>query len=360
MSRRHRNRLEPTNPILKQSVGDVIGEAARAQRNVGLNMRGQPALSGDALADMLDDAHKGLAVDAWPAPPPRHEPEPVAAPEDTANWPMPVAEFRKQHFLHSGDVVLTTKLGSFFSFLNRKIDSSDFAHAALVFATPDADIGIDESYLIETTFSGVELAAFGEIVEPTKVYEDTGRPPEYIVGIKRLEHPWTTPALRAMVSGRMLRFLNVDDYDYSMLAALAARHTQFWFNLRSLLFGRAPSLAEYVRKRRSYAPAEFICSGFVQFAFVDMVREAVERGLVSGDIAEEAWRQVIFADWVGHDTTMEDLMGVRPIELARSDRLSWKYLVYGGEVHRISEAEQVDDLLAQIRKERKQRAARNA
>jgi len=359
MSRRHRDRPEPTNPILKQSVGDVIGEAARAQRDVGLNERSQPAPA-EALAEVLDDAHKGPAVDAWTAPPPRHEPEPAVTAEDTANWPMPVAEFRKGDFLHSGDVLLTTKLGSFFSFLNRHFDSSDFAHSALVFATPHADIGIAESYLIETTFSGVELAAFGEMIEPKKVYEDTGRPPEYIVGIKRLEHPWTTPALRAMVSGRMLRFLNVDDYDYSMLAALAARHTRFWFNLRSFLFGRAPSLAEYVRRRRSYAPAEFICSGFVQFAFVDMVREAIEQGLIPRDLAEEAWRDVIFADWIRHHTTMEDLMGVRPIELARSDRLAWKYLVYGGEVHRVSGTEEVDDLLARIRKERKQRAARNA
>ncbi len=283
---------------------------------------------------------------------------PAKAPDsaDQFEWPMPLEDFRKGNFLHSGDVVLTSKMGSFFSLLNRLIDSSDFAHTALVFATPRSEIGLDDSYVIETTFGGVELGAFGEFVAPCEVYPDTGRPPEYIVGIKRLEQPWATPQVRAMVSGRMLRFLDMDNYDFSMLAALASRNTHFWFRLRSLLLGRAPSLGEYLR-RGGYAPAEFICSGFVQFAFVDMVREALERGHIPTHLAEQAWRDVVFAPWVDHDTTMEDLMGVRPLELARTDRLAWKYLVYGGQVHRVDSIDDVDALLKRIRKEVGERAA---
>jgi len=334
MSRRKQQRPTVANPIFKKSLGDVISEAAKAGQDAPVERGAAPP--GEALAAPAED------------------------PADKASWPMPVSEFRKGQYLHSGDVVLTTKLGSLFSFFNRVLDASDFAHAALVFATPHSDIGVDESYLLETTFGGVELDAFGEIVEPTKVYEDTGRPPEYIVGIKRLAHPWATPQIRAMVSGRMLRFLDIDDYDFSMLAALAARHTHFWFKVRSILFGRAPSLGEYLRGGGKYAPAEFICSGFVQFAFVDMVREALERGLLPVDDAGQAWRDVAFAPWVNSDTTMEDLMGVRPIELAESDGLAWKYLVYGGMVHRVDSMDDVNAMLTRIRKERKARAAREA
>jgi len=334
MSRRKQQRQTVANPIFKKSLGDVMSEAARAAQDATAMPASSPP--GEALAAPAED------------------------PAEDASWPMPVSEFRKRHFLHSGDVVLTTKLGSLFSFFNRVLDASDFAHAALVFATPHSDIGVDDSYLLETTFGGVELDAFGEIVEPTNVYEDTGRPPEYIVGIKRLAHPWATPQIRAMVSGRMLRFLDVDDYDYSMLAALAARHTHFWFKVRSLLFGRAPSLGEYLRGGGKYAPAEFICSGFVQFAFVDMVREALERGLLPVDDAGQAWRDVAFAPWVNGDTTMEDLMGVRPTELAQSDGLTWKYLVYGGMVYRVDDMDEVNAMLTRIRKERKARAARQA
>jgi len=342
MSRRSQQRPTVVNPIFKKSVGDVMDEAATVRRARG--PAEAPAPDAESAAEILHPVEAPAKPD----------------PADTAEWPMPVEDFRKGDFLHCGDVVLTSRMGSFFSFLSRKIDSSDFAHTALVFATKQSNIGIDDSYVIETTFGGVELGAFGEFVAPSKVYSDTGRPPEYIVGIKRLDQPWANPQMRAMVSGRMLRFLDVEDYDYSMLAALAARHTQFWFKVRSFLFGRAPSLGEYLRRGIRYAPAEFICSGFVQFAFIDMVREALERGHIPPETADDAWRSVVFAPWVEQDTTMEDLMGVRPLELAKTDRLDWKYLVYGGMVHRVDSTEEVDALIKRIRKEGKARAARQA
>ncbi len=356
MSRRQQDRPTVANPIFKQSVRDVIEKAARERREFAHHAEEEVFPQYETVGEPAG-AHPTSAES-----PAIHEtPEPAAQTDDAAaSWPMPVSEFRKGHYLHSGDVVLTTKLGSLFSFFTRALHESDFAHAAMVFATRHSDIGVDESYLIETTFGGVELSAFGEIVEPTKVYPDTGRAPEYIVGIKRLEQPWASPKLRAMVSGRMLRFLDIDRYDYSMLAALASRHTHFWFKWRSLLFGRAPSLGEHVRRRRVYSPAEFICSGFVQFAFVDMVREAVERGHIDGELAERIWPDILLAPWVNHDTTMEDLMGVRPIELAQSDKLAWKYLIYGGEVYLVSDNETVDAQLDRIRKERKERAKREA
>ncbi|MFP3921734.1 MAG: hypothetical protein ACLFU3_08530 [Dichotomicrobium sp.] len=338
MSRRSTDRPTVANPIFKKSLGDVMGEAARKRHDARGN--GEPSPAATDSVEVLQD---------------------VAAPEaDDTRFPMPVEDFRAGDYLHCGDVVLASRMGSFFSFLTRRIDSSDFAHTALVFATKRSEIGLDDSYVIETTFGGVELGAFGELVAPTKIYSDTGRPPEYIVGIKRLERPWATPQVRAMVSGRMLRFLDIEDYDFSMLAALASRHTHFWFKLRSLLFGRAPSLGEYLRSGSRYSPAEFICSGFVQFAFIDMVREALERGHIADDLADDAWRDVVFAPWVGENTTMEDLMGVRPLELAETDRLAWKYLVYGGVVHRVDTTEDVDTLVAQIRKDARERARREA
>jgi len=339
MSRRAQQQPTVVNPIFKESVGDVMSKAERARRDLPASQV-PPQPEAEAAAEILES----------------EPPEPA----DDGPWPKPVDAFRKGNFLHCGDVVLTSKMGSFFSFLTRTLDSSDFAHTALVFATRHSDIGIDDSYVIETTFGGVELGAFGEFVAPSKVYSDTGRPPEYIVGIKRLEQPWATPQVRAMISGRMLRFLDVDDYDYSMLAALAARHTQFWLKLRTFVFGRAPSLGEYLRRGIRYSPAEFICSGFVQFAFIDMVREALERGYIPAETAAEAWRSVVFAPWVHEKTTMEDLMGVRPIELARSEHLAWKYLVYGGMVHKVDSTDEVDALLTDIRQRAKKGAAEAA
>lgn len=218
---------------------------------------------------------------------------PAEAVEDIpeAEWPMPVEQFRQGHYLEPGDIVLSTRLESFFSFLVKHIDKSDFAHAALTFVTPRYFAGVDRSYLIEATFSGVDLRAFSEIVAPTKVYKDTKEPPRYVVGIKRLESDWFTQAMRPMISGRMLRFIKDDDYNFSLLAALAMNRSKFFFRMRDRLFGKAPTISDYLKRTQKFAPVEFICSGFVQFAYVDMVRSALEMDLLPPHIGRDISRR---------------------------------------------------------------------
>jgi hypothetical protein len=280
--------------------------------------------------------------------------ETAATPEpQDASWPMPVDQFQYGHFLEPGDIVLSTRLESFFSFLMSSFDDSRFAHAALTFITPRHYAGVDRSFLIEATFSGVDLGAFSEIVAPTKVYKDTRETPRYVVGIKRLETDWFTPEMRPMVSGRMLRFIKDDDYNFALLAALAANRSNFFFKLRDKLFGRAPTITEFLRRGKRFAPVDFICSGFVQFAYVDMVRSAVESGLLSYHDIEQAKQDVFFAPWVDRTCSMESLMAVKPRELASSPNLKWKYLIYGGQAHKVSSDEEVNEIFKQINEERK-------
>jgi hypothetical protein len=277
----------------------------------------------------------------------------IAAPQPAdAEWPMPVKEFKSGYFLEPGDVVLSTRLESFFSFLVRRFDNSRFAHAALTFVTPRHYPGVDRSYLIEATFSGVDLGAFSEIVAPTKVYADTKDKPRYVVGIKRLETDWFKPDMRPMVSGRMLRFIKDDDYNFSLLAALASNRSSAFFRMRDKLFGRAPTVTEFLRRSKQFAPVEFICSGFVQFAYVDMVRAALERDLLPLDAAEQACSEVFFAPWVSTQSSMEELMAVKPLDLASSSKLKWKYLIYGGLVHKVANDDDVHRLFEKINAEK--------
>jgi hypothetical protein len=50
---------------------------------------------------------------------------------------------------------------------------------------------------------------------------------------------------------------------------------------------------------------------------------------------------------------MEELMAVKPRDLAASDRLQWKYLIYGGEVHKVSTEQEVNDFFSKVNAERK-------
>ena len=78
--------------------------------------------------------------------------------------------------------------------------------------------------------------------------QDTREKPRYVVGIKRLETDWFTPEMRPMVSGRMLRFIKDDDYNFALLAALATNRSSFFFRLRDSLFGRAPTIADFLER----------------------------------------------------------------------------------------------------------------
>jgi hypothetical protein len=289
------------------------------------------------------------AVGSWGMP----APIVAAPPPEEGTWPMPVAEFRHGHYLEPGDILLTTRLESFFAFLVKRFDNSRFAHAALTFMTPRHYPGVDGTYLIEATFSGVDLTSLSEIIAPTKVYADTRDRPRYVVGIKRLETDWFSSQLRPMVGGRMLRFIKDDDYNFSLLAALAFEKSKFLFRLRDKIFGRSPTIGEFLKHSRRYAPLEFICSGFVQFAYVDLVRSAVEHGMLPPEAAADAINEVLFAPWASPHSTMEDLMAVKPLELASTERLKWKYFIYGGLVHKVCNDDEVAALFDKINSEKR-------
>lgn len=305
----------------------------------------------EAVVEAMTNRAAGLSdpsLSVWADTPP-----PIVAPPKPASWPMPVKEFKRGQYLEPGDIVLSTRLESFFSYLVKRFDDSRFAHASLTFVTPRHYPGVDQSYLIEATFSGVDLGAFSEILAPSAVYKDTREKPRYLVGIKRLEADWFTPQMRPMVSGRMLRFIKDDDYNFALLVALATNRSSFFFRLRDTLFGGAPTIGDFLKRSKKFAPVDFICSGFVQFAYVDMVRSALELGLLSEDMAETARDDVFFAPWVSPRSSMEQLMAVKPLELAATPRLKWKYLIFDGLVYEVSSDEEVEEIYGRINDKRR-------
>ena len=104
--------------------------------------------------------------------------------------------------------------------------------------------------------------------------------------------------MRPMVSGRMLRSIKDDDYNFALLVALATNSIVILCRLRDMMFGKAPTIGDYLKRAKQFAPVDFICSGFVQFAYVDMVRTAVELGMLDDRRAQEAQNDVFFAPWV--------------------------------------------------------------
>lgn len=263
--------------------------------------------------------------------------------QQPAQWPMSIRAFKDAGYLEPGDIVLMTRLGSLFSTVARVFDKSRFAHCAMVFQTPHYGDGIDKTFLIETSMKGVDLEALSEIVTPRARNRPLGTPPEFVVAIKRLETDWASLTLRRMAASRMLHFIDADDYNFRLLLSLASRRTRkLYLDLRRVFRGQAPSVGEFLRAGHKYLPAEFICSGFVQYAYVDMVRTAIERNLIDKSYAERALREVLFRHDMDDNSPMEELMTCTPADLANSERLSWRYLIHRGEVFRVNSSAEVE------------------
>jgi hypothetical protein len=273
----------------------------------------------------------------------RTQRDPVREPLTDAAWPKSVKEFQDAGYLEPGDIILMTRLGSFFAWLIHYFDKSNFAHAALIYQTPQNDAGLDHHFIIETSMGGVEIETLDQIVSPSWVFEDTKLPPDFVVGIKRLDTDWATPSLRRIAAARMLHFINNESYDFAMLAALASKRTWNAYTRFMRRFKRSlPTVSQYLRKGATFSPAEFICSGFVQFAYLDMVKIAIERGILDRNLAEAAWRDVMFADRVDPAASMLDVLSVKPRELAETPKLAWKYLVHDGKVYKAGTNEEVN------------------
>lgn len=108
------------------------------------------------------------------------------------------------------------------------------------------------------------------------------------------------------------------------------------------------SLTRSYRKNR-LAPANFICSGLVQYGFLRTVHDlskkdgsAVPTEGVAEVIFDEGLRQ-LGAEAVlrGSPEAWADLLATTPDEVSRAPTLQWKYLILEGKVHAVASRDDV-------------------
>jgi hypothetical protein len=304
-----------------------------AAEHIKVNLE-QPAP--DRLAKIVEtkSEHPNAWQDSADAPPagPSFE-EPV----------MSVQRFLDGNYLEPGDVVIMTRLGSFFAWLLKAFNNSNFAHAAMVFQTPQHMDGLDHTFLIETSMGGVEIVSLSQFLAPKEVYADTGLPPDFVVGIRRLEKPWVGARHRRIAASRMLHFIENHEYNFRLLAALASPRTRnLYFRILNSLKRKAPALGDFLKGGGNYMPNKFICSGFVQYAYVNMIAAAAKKGIMSADEVERALEDVLFMPNATAASRIEELLACTPKFLAETEKLSWKYLIHGGDVFHVSSTDEVD------------------
>lgn len=240
---------------------------------------------------------------------------------------------RADKYLRHGDVVLCKGKATLFSLLIRWWTKSHFSHTALVFEVPSPEEGYDSTFLIEASLNGVDITDLKHYAYDL--------PLAYDVAIRRLNQPWFDLGVQRAVRGNMLNFIKAK-YDYAKIVTFIRSI------LGAMVFGLALPVEgsdKAVRRGMKAAkamPGRFVCSGFVQYGFINAMRHLAPEKRVPGS----ALHDVTFNPRIGPGADDEAILGTTPEDFARTDKLSWEYVIRKRRVYRVSTYAEVDRILS--------------
>jgi Permuted papain-like amidase enzyme, YaeF/YiiX, C92 family len=221
---------------------------------------------------------------------------------------MRVSDFlaRADLYLDRGDIILTR--GNYLSSRAiRWIIGSFFSHAALVFLLPQPDNGFNNTFILESMPTGIGLAKLKSYIG--------GQNPSEDVAILRMKGKGIDEAYFKQVGALMLDYVKTS-YDFGRAINLGL---SLFFSLQR----------KFSRKGRAYSPlkhwvpSQFICSGFIQYGFVEALRR---KGLDPV--------QVIFKKDLS-ENDRDGLLAISPEDIANSDKPDWLYAIRRGWVYEV-------------------------
>jgi hypothetical protein len=228
--------------------------------------------------------------------------------DERPHFPMRVNDFldHADIFLDRGDIILTR--GNYLSSrVIRWIMGSFFSHAALVFLIPQPENGIDNTFILESMPTGIGLAKLKSYIGGKKPSED--------VAILRMKGEGIDETYHKRVGALMLDYVKTS-YDFGRAINLGL---SLFFSLSRKYSpkGRAYS------KLKNWAPSQFICSGFIQYGFVEALRR---KGMNPS--------QVVFKQGLSPNDR-DGLLAISPEDIANSDKPDWLYAIRRGWVYEV-------------------------
>jgi hypothetical protein len=225
-------------------------------------------------------------------------------------FPMRVNDFLEHadQFLDRGDIILTR--GNYLSSRAiRWIIGSFFSHAALVFLLPQSENGFNNTFILESMPTGIGLAKLKSYIG--------GKAPSEDVAILRMKGESFNDAYFKQVGALMLDYVKTS-YDFGRAINLGLA---LFFSLRRKWSRRGRSFSAL----KHWVPSQFICSGFIQYGFVEALRR-------QGQNPEMA----IFNKEISVNDR-EGLLAVSPEDIANSDKPKWLYAIRRGWVYEVDD-----------------------
>jgi hypothetical protein len=252
----------------------------------------------------------------------------------------PITELIDGGKLKSADILLEHSKGSFGGWLIRLGTSDYWNHALMVCSVDGSGEDSSKTLVIDPRMGGIFTISISEYFERFKSYD---------VAIKRLESDWFQHegkagelSFRKMVSDFALRRIE-DKFTVTISLGSVNRILRRLFIIYRFI-SRKMKLPKRRRIPYSNKPLNlnvYACSGVVQWSYYrGMSRLTKEYGLSVYRPAE-----VFFSPSLIGEVSDSDLLSIKPADLAKSDKLSWKYVIKGGVAWEVSHEEEANSII---------------
>lgn len=244
--------------------------------------------------------------------------------------------------LKKADILLEHTRHSFWGWLIRVGTGNYWNHALMVYDAEETSEGCQKVMVVDPRMSEINIRDISDYFKELADYD---------VGVKRLEEEWFQKDGIA------------DDLLYrTAVATLAVKETgagggstAAGRTLRKMLRELIISYRFLLRKiphpkswKKTALPAgkqlkasAYACSGIVQWSYFRGIAQMIGEGKLDKSRLED----VIFDKRLGLEAADYDLLSITPAALAKSDKLSWKYIIKDGEVWEVSSEEDVEAIL---------------
>jgi hypothetical protein len=254
----------------------------------------------------------------------------ISRPEMRKLAGTPISELVDQDKLKSADILLEHSRRSIWGWLIRLGTGNYWNHALMVCSIPGEGNKCDKTLIIDPRMGGIRTIDLHEYFER---YKDCD------VSVKRFEADWFQDTGRTgesrfhrVVSDYALR--RIDDRSTMARPLGSVRRTLRRLSIIYRFIRRKRKLPKR-RKTLNAKPINlntYACSGIVQWSYY----RGVDRMITEEGLAADLLQEVIFSPTLVGQFSDADLLSITPADLARCDKLSWKYVVRDGVVWEVS------------------------
>ena len=238
------------------------------------------------------------------------------------------------------DILLAHTKGSYWGWLIRLGTHCYWNHAFILYTVRGSNQGYDEALIIDPRMGIIHLDNITHYFE---------KPNRFDVAVKRLDKEWFQndneigglPYCQTVCE--IARQETADKFDARLVRVsrgiLRQVRLAYRFVRRKIKYPRSSKkrLSSITERLKISA---YGCGGFVQWCYYQGVSQ-----ILSESQDKTRIKDAIFNPRLVEPVTQHDLLSTTPADLAKSDKLSWKYIVKGGVVWEASSEEEVSLIL---------------